>query len=221
MKVSNPLTIIAIFAGLAETFATAVLLVLPEKVQMIFIWYVMLFPVILVLAFFGVLYRKPTVFYAPSDYPNPSDFLRVMLNKIEKEAAQAIDEIPASDELTQEAKSHIKRVLIDKVREAKSTLVGLSAPIRGIYASRLEADREFLDGPLSLESVYLTLSLLHYGQCDRASLYKLLVEEGLKPSTAEASIVEAELKGYIIEEGGGFAITPQGHTFINKMVAIT
>ena len=42
MKVSNPLTIIAIFAGLAETLATVALVQLPAEIQEVFVYFVMM-----------------------------------------------------------------------------------------------------------------------------------------------------------------------------------
>lgn len=78
MKVTNPLTVVSIFAGLAESFATVVLLALPEATQVIFVWYVMCFPVILVSLFFLILYLKPQVFYSPSDFPNPADYMKTL-----------------------------------------------------------------------------------------------------------------------------------------------
>ena len=54
-KISNPLTIIGIFAGIAEVAGTAVLPLMSESLQKIFIWYVMGFPILLVLLFFILL----------------------------------------------------------------------------------------------------------------------------------------------------------------------
>lgn len=51
-KVQNPLTIIAIFAGIAELAGTTVLLGLPLEIQRVFVWFVMVFPIGLVAAFF-------------------------------------------------------------------------------------------------------------------------------------------------------------------------
>ena len=48
--IKNPLSIIAIFAALAEVSGTIVLPLLKEPVQVIFVWFVMLFPALLVLA---------------------------------------------------------------------------------------------------------------------------------------------------------------------------
>lgn len=50
-RVSNPLTIIAIFAGLAEVAATIALGLIDQSIQRIFIWFVMLFPMLLVVSF--------------------------------------------------------------------------------------------------------------------------------------------------------------------------
>ncbi len=77
-KVSNPLTIIAIFAALAEVASSVVLVSLTESVQLIFVWFVMAFPFMLVLAFFVVLYKKPNNLYAPSDFKDEKNYLSVI-----------------------------------------------------------------------------------------------------------------------------------------------
>lgn len=77
-KISNPLTIIAIFAALAEVNATVVLGLLDESVQPVFIWFIMIFPILLVLCFFGTLVFKNRVMYSPSDYKNDESFLNTL-----------------------------------------------------------------------------------------------------------------------------------------------
>jgi hypothetical protein len=79
-KVSNPLTIIAIFAALSEIAATTALAFIAKELQPIFIWFVMLFPFILVSAFFFTLNKNPKVFYAPSDFKDDKSYL--MLNEV-------------------------------------------------------------------------------------------------------------------------------------------
>jgi hypothetical protein len=44
--IRNPLTIIAIFAGIAEISGTTVLALLPADTQRVFLWFVMVFPVL-------------------------------------------------------------------------------------------------------------------------------------------------------------------------------
>jgi len=89
MKVSNPLTIIAIFSGLAETLATVALIQLPLEMQKIFIYFVIAFPTLIVLLFFYILYFKNSVLYAPSDYTNPEHYL--LVNEIKEKVSIEID----------------------------------------------------------------------------------------------------------------------------------
>ncbi|MBF4391483.1 ArsR family transcriptional regulator, partial [Vibrio anguillarum] len=89
MKVSNPLTIIAIFSGVAECFATVALINLPQEMQAIFIYFVMFFPILIVVAFFIVLFFKPYVLYAPSDYKDEGMFLTTL--KIREAVSEVIN----------------------------------------------------------------------------------------------------------------------------------
>lgn len=91
MKVSNPLTIIAIFSGLAEALATIALVQLPLEVQSIFIYFVMAFPTFIVLLFFFVLCFKNSVLYAPSDYDDPEHYL--IVNKVKQNINNGIEEV--------------------------------------------------------------------------------------------------------------------------------
>jgi len=92
-KVSNPLTIIAIFAGLAQTAGTVVLPLVSESLQSIFIWYVMGFPVVLVLIFFATLNFNPKVLYAPSDFQNEQHFVDLINKRIGERIEQQIEEV--------------------------------------------------------------------------------------------------------------------------------
>ncbi|MDD4822031.1 MAG: hypothetical protein PHI48_05685 [Bacteroidales bacterium] len=74
-KINNPLTIIAIFAALAEINATVSLGLIPENLQAIFIWFILAFPTLLVICFFLTLNFNPRVMYAPSDYKDEKNFL--------------------------------------------------------------------------------------------------------------------------------------------------
>lgn len=74
--VRNPLTVIAVFAGLAEVSATVALPQLDSAIQWIFVWFVMLFPSVLVGLFFFVLWNKHHVLYAPSDYLDEENFMK-------------------------------------------------------------------------------------------------------------------------------------------------
>jgi len=76
--VNNPLTIIAIFAALAEIAGTVAIKLVNPELQYIFIWFVMLFPVLIVILFFLTLNFNPKVLYAPSDFRDEGNFLNVV-----------------------------------------------------------------------------------------------------------------------------------------------
>lgn len=65
--IRNPLALIGIFASLAEISGTIVLKDLDCDLQKIFIWFVMLFPFTLIIAFFCVLWFRPAAFYSPEE----------------------------------------------------------------------------------------------------------------------------------------------------------
>lgn len=87
--VSNPLTLIAIFAGLAEVAGTAVLPVVPAAIQTILVWYVIGFPILLVLLFFLTLNFNNRVLYAPSDYQDEGLFVATLRGGYVPEGALA------------------------------------------------------------------------------------------------------------------------------------
>lgn len=87
--VRNPLTVIAIFAGIAEVSGTVVLPLLSADTQPTFMWFVMGFPCLLVLLFFVTLWRKHQVLYAPSDFRDDSGFLEAQRGRTERAALDA------------------------------------------------------------------------------------------------------------------------------------
>lgn len=73
-KVSNPLTIIAIFAGISEISGTVVLPLIEKENQFYFMWFVIFFPLVLILMFFITLWTNHMVLYAPSDFQSDLGF---------------------------------------------------------------------------------------------------------------------------------------------------
>lgn len=73
--IKNPLTVIAIFAAIAEISGTTVLPFIEPDNQGIYIWFLMLFPVFLVGTFFLTLNLNHRVLYAPSDYKDEKNFV--------------------------------------------------------------------------------------------------------------------------------------------------
>lgn len=112
--IQNPLTIIAIFAGLAEIAGTTALALVDKDLQIIFIWFVMGFPLILVALFFITLNFNPTVLYAPSDFEDERNFLRILASK--RKLSEDVDLITKQIEITQ---SKISERLKNDLQEVK------------------------------------------------------------------------------------------------------
>jgi hypothetical protein len=75
--IKNPLTIIAIFAGIAEVSGTIVLPFVSDNNQELFIYFLICFPSILVLFFFVTLNFNNKVLYAPSDYKDEANYIKI------------------------------------------------------------------------------------------------------------------------------------------------
>ncbi len=75
--VRNPLTIIAIFAGIAEVSGTGILPFIDASNQQIFIYFLIGFPVLLLILFFLTLNFNNSVLYAPSDFTNEENYMKV------------------------------------------------------------------------------------------------------------------------------------------------
>lgn len=73
----NPLTIIAIFAGIIEASALASLPFLDEDSQSIYTWFLVGFPPFLTVLFFLTLNFNSKSLYSPSDFANEDDFLKM------------------------------------------------------------------------------------------------------------------------------------------------
>jgi hypothetical protein len=76
-SVSNPLTIIALFAALAEIAGTVAIKLVAPELQPTFIWFVMIFPTLIVILFFVTLNFNPKVLYAPSDFRDEENYLAI------------------------------------------------------------------------------------------------------------------------------------------------
>lgn len=78
--IKNPLTVIAIFAALAEVSGTVVLPLLDKETQHVYVWFLMVFPIFLVAVFFLVLYKKHHILYAPTDFKDDKTFKELFEN---------------------------------------------------------------------------------------------------------------------------------------------
>jgi hypothetical protein len=79
-KITNPMTIIAIFAALSETSAAVSLPFLDNKEREIYIWFLISFPFYLLFLFFATLNFNYRSLYAPTDFEKGKHFIKVMGN---------------------------------------------------------------------------------------------------------------------------------------------
>ncbi|MUH96462.1 hypothetical protein GNP63_07855 [Aliivibrio fischeri] len=123
--VKNPLSVIAIFAGIAEISGTMVLPHISPGNQEIFIWFLMTFPFSLVILFFITLNWNYKVLYAPSDFKDEEHFVRLtkatptdLLNKFNEDFSDGIidrkDDIVADISINSDA-TDIKSFVDDSV----------------------------------------------------------------------------------------------------------
>ena len=77
-RITNPMTIIAIFATLSETSAAVSLPFLDQEEQELYVWFLISFPFYLLLLFFATLNFNYRSLYAPSDFEKGKHFMKVM-----------------------------------------------------------------------------------------------------------------------------------------------
>lgn len=107
--IKNPLTVIAIFAAIAEISGTTVLPFIESENQGIYIWFLMIFPVFLVGIFFLTLNFNHKVLYAPSDYKNEDNFLKSFSrattqekeDKLREDIEEAEDNSPTEEDVVE------------------------------------------------------------------------------------------------------------------------
>lgn len=161
-KISNPLTIIAIFAGLAEIAGTVALIGVDKEIQQIFVWFVMLFPTLIVIFFFITLNFNARVLYAPSDFESDSSFLEALrgqrvvnasFKNLESEVNRLSDAIESgiiskSENLTETQRAQISSTIRDELnslrnqvsiaREATQNLSAQALPKSGLQAQVID-----------------------------------------------------------------------------------
>lgn len=90
--VRNPLTIIAVFATIAETSGTAILPFISSENQYVYILFLMFFPTYLVALFFLTLNFNHHVLYAPSDFRDEDNYFKRFEKSAPAERAEKLDE---------------------------------------------------------------------------------------------------------------------------------
>lgn len=110
--ITSPLGIIGVFAGLAEVASTTAIFGLSPELQATFLWFVMGFPVFLVIMFFITLNFNSRVLYAPSDFKDENNYMNsVGRSEISKNILSLKSEIESAREnIISEARDSLSRL---------------------------------------------------------------------------------------------------------------
>lgn len=107
--IKNPLTIIAIFAGIAEVSGTIVLPFIASSNQELFIYFLICFPSILVIIFFITLNFNNKVLYAPSDYKDETNYIKINKYDLSKQKTVEIT-VPKDNQSSEQFSQLMERV---------------------------------------------------------------------------------------------------------------
>lgn len=118
--VRNPLTVISLFVLLVEAIATTTLLQLPETRSVeVLIWFVVLFPTMIAMLFFGTLWFKHARLYSPMEFRSDEAFLKAMGKKVERlEAVQEAQQLDETADQEQSLQVVDRLIRVDDVRAA-------------------------------------------------------------------------------------------------------
>ena len=123
-KVTNPLTVIAIFAGLSELASTVSIGFVDKSLQEVYLYFIMIFPTLLVILFFLTLNLNHKALYAPSDYKDETNFIYAMRGFSAEVNSITInkDNFENYEENLKEIDMHIKSKIIDSITSSKISL---------------------------------------------------------------------------------------------------
>lgn len=151
--VNNPLTIIAIFAALAEVAGTTALVTVDKDLQHTFVWFVMGFPSLLVFLFFLTLNFNPKVLYAPSDFRDESNFINTLvgtrevsisLNAVTEQLEQAKEAIVSQalkriDSAGADSRARLSQVVSEQLAQIQLRVDSTRAAIELVASEASEA----------------------------------------------------------------------------------
>lgn len=130
--IKNPLTVIAIFSAVAEISGTTILPFISTENQSTYIWFLMLFPTLLVIIFFITLNFNHKVLYAPSDYKNETNFLRSFRSATAQEKIEKLKEEIEETEAVEGTGVDSATVMADASITAGATVVAEAAVIEAV-----------------------------------------------------------------------------------------
>lgn len=189
--IRNPLTVIAIFAAIAEISGTTVLPFIAPENQGTYILFLMLFPTLLVCLFFITLNFNHKVLYAPSDWKDESNFFRLFSKATPEEQEQKL-----KDEVTEEADAEEKETqsapqpnaAAEEERRASISAANRERVARYSLAERLAVSRLSKQLSLSFRS-----GVRFHSATNRSVIFDAVAFDGDKVNAIEVKMSRSDL----------------------------
>lgn len=208
-RVSNPLTVIAIFATIAEMTGAAVVPAMAPSSQETFVWFLVLFPFVLVFMFFLTLNFNHRVLYAPSDYSDEENFLRVMAPASSSQRIWKLKK-DTSEEREREGaeKKNEDNIGVDRRRAEKygEALLAEELVVRELTAEfGIEFRRDLVVGGLGKDALVDAAAVQHDGRIIAAEIKRL--DRGGNPEKSLSQLIKEveKLRNYVVESFGADA----------------
>jgi len=208
--VNNPLTIIALFAGLAEIAFTVSLGLVDKPLQTIFIWFVMVFPTLLVILFFTTLNFNPRVLYSPSDYKDEENFVNALIGTKTvvanlSQATQQFDEVRKlilqQSEIQRKAISNEEQEIFIKLLEEE--LKGVTSRLESVRVEAESVASDFSDLRNPQSSIQAkTLNILHDAKTP-LTLTQISQHLGMSKEATNRMLTRLVRRGLLIQQTNG------------------
>jgi hypothetical protein len=236
-RINNPLTIIAIFAALEEVNATIAIGLINKELHHIFIWFVILFPTILVILFFVTLNFNTKVMYSPSDYnddksfmdslfggyygdkkENKGDFDAVKLsidleNKLTQSLQTKLDEVIKNSN-SPELKKEIEALKLQVKSVADQSII----EVKSLYAIPTEL-KEILLGFYRFPAFYMIIYAIVRSKATSVDRLRAFINRYYLPGEWDiAGLPRLFNKGILIGEDSKFEINPKYVEGLEKWV---
>ena len=144
-SINNPLTVVAIFAALSEVAGAVTLPLVESSLQSIYIWFVMGFPIILLVLFFLTLNFNSTVLYAPGDYEDEANFLAALQSKkYDRNLDQLTEQIEKSKTEISELRNNTANISESDLERISNSVVAQLDKIK-VSVDSAKSDTAFID----------------------------------------------------------------------------
>jgi hypothetical protein len=210
--INNPLTIIAIFAALAEIASTVSLKLISPELQKFFIWFVMGFPLLIVITFFRILIKQPNVLYGPGDYRDDQSFITaigirniITLEEADKQIDIAKKEIAKiAETIPEKEKKSLKEVVDKNLNPVKSNI---DSSKKENYQMVFHYGQTLTDHCVDKYNILL---LMYEGKLEQVSNIDLieLLPRKMDHRLALKHIRELIREGYLVLSKEGISLNP-------------